>query len=208
MADGDIFRKLGKIYIKPYKWLCEGKANTAECARIVMNALKQDVKIKGDLPIILAQRMGAKLTQILKEVSEFSSIDWGSVNKEIEKIVQVEGRHDLKEISLRAGKKFLQEFRYGYRQKIDANSASESIFGNYINEVFESGFSGCIPLTDKHHGGVDVVTLEGRIKEIMPEVATIITDWAKKAIIDRTVEKLRLPTRRRLNTIDMDENLC
>ena len=80
MADGDIFRKLKRVYIKSYKGLCEGKATIAECARSIMTALKLDIKTKGDLPIILAQKMGEVLTQILGEVNASTSVDWGSVN--------------------------------------------------------------------------------------------------------------------------------
>jgi hypothetical protein len=56
--------------------------------------------------------------------------------------------------------------------------------------------------------GVDSVTLEGRIKELHPNVISIIPAWAKKAASDKSVAGLRIPTRRQINTIDMDENLC
>ena len=209
MADGDIFRKLKRSYIKSYMWLCEGKATTTECARIVMQALKKDIERNGDLPIILAQKMGEVLTQILGEVNASISVDWGSVNKEIEKIVQqVDGLHHVKELSLRAGKQFIQEIRHGYSEEINISSASEVILGNYMNEVYESGFKGCILLTDNHHAGIDGVTLERKIKEIQPEVMSVISNWAKKAITDKNLEKLRLPPRRQITTIDMDGDLC
>ncbi|NUN66450.1 hypothetical protein HCU40_17230 [Pseudanabaena biceps] len=209
MADGDIFRKLQRVYIKSYKGLCEGKATIAECAQSIMTALKQDIKIKGDLPIILAQKMGEMLTQILSEVSASASVDWGSVNKEIEKIVQqVDGLYHVKELILRAGKQFIQEIRHGYSEEINVSSTSEVILGNYMNEVYESGFKGCILLTDNHHAGIDGVVLEGKIKEIQPEVRSVISNWAKKAITDRGVDKLRLPRRRQVTAIDMDGDLC
>ena len=206
MADGDIFRKLGRIYQKSYKWLCEGKASSTECARTVIKALKQDLKIKGNLPIILAQQMGEKLKQIFGDITGLNCINWGVVNKEIEKIVQVDGRHDLKELILRAGKKFIQDVRYG--EAVDINSASEAIVKNYIYEVYESRFKECMPLTDKHYTGIDNVTLEGRINKMQPDVMTGINALAKKASIDGSVEKLRLPNRRQVTKIDMDEDLC
>ncbi len=191
MADGDVFRKLQRVYIKSYKGLCEGKATIAECARSTMTALKKDIQIKGDLPIILAQKMGEMLNQILGEVNSSTSVDWGNVNKEIEKIVQqVDGLHHVKELILRAGKQFIQEIRHGYSEEINVSSASEVIVGNYMNEVYESGFKGCILSTDNHYEGMDGVTLEGKIKDIQPEVMSAISDWAKKAIVDRSVEKL------------------
>ena len=209
MADGDIFRKLKRVYIKSYKGLCDGKATIAECARSIMKALRLDIKIKGDLPIILALKMGGMLTQILDEVNVNTSVNWGSVNKEIEKIVQqVDGLHHVKELILRAGKQFIQEIRHGYREEINMSSASEVILGNYMNEVYESGFKGCILLIDNHHAGIDGVTLERKIKEIQPEVTSAISNWAKKAITDKNLEKLRLPPRRQVTTIDMDGDLC
>ena len=208
MADGDIFRKLQRVYIKSYKGLCEGKATIAECARSIMKALKLDIKIKGDLPIILALKMGEMLTQILDEVNVNTSVNWGSVNKEIEKIVQqVDGLHHVKELILRAGKQFIQEIRHGYREEINMSSASEVILGNYMNEVYESGFKGCILLIDNHHAGIDSVTLERKIKEIQPEVMSVISNWAKKAITDKNLGKLRLPPCRQVIAIDMDEDL-
>ena len=208
MADGDIFRKLQRVYIKSYKWLCEGKATIAEYAQSIMTALKQDIRIKGDLPIILALKMGEMLTQILSEVNASASVDWGSVNKEIEKIVQqVDGLHHVKELILRAGKQFIQEIRHGYSEEINISTASEVILGNYMNEVYESGFKECILLTDNHYAGIDNVTLERKINEIQPEVMSVISNWAKKAITDKNLEKLRLPHRRQVIAIDMDEDL-
>lgn len=44
MADGDIVHgRLRKLYQKPYKWLCGGKATSNECARVVLEKLKQDI---------------------------------------------------------------------------------------------------------------------------------------------------------------------
>lgn len=206
MADGDIFRKLKQIYIKSYKWLCEGKANADECAQVLIKALKKDIQNQKDIPISLAQKIGETLTKIIEE--SCGNIDFGSANKEIEKILSIDEWHDRKELMLRAAKDCIQEIRYGSVQDINANSVSEAIVVNFMTEVFESGFKDCIPLIDHHHMGVDSVTLERRIKELYPDVMSIIPAWAKKAVSDKSFAKLRIPSRRRINTIDMDENLC
>jgi len=206
MADGDIFRTLKEIYKKPYKWLCEGKANADECVRVLIMALKKDIQAQGNLPISLAQKIGETLAKIFEE--SCGNIDFGSANKEIEKILGIDEWHDRKELMLRAAKDCIQEIRYGSVQDINANSVSEAILVNFMNGVYESGFKDCIPLIDKHHMGVDSVTLEGRMKELHPDVISIISAWAKKAVGDKSFAKLRRPTRRQINTIDMDENLC
>lgn len=47
MADGDIIHgSLGYLYQKPYKWLCEEKASSQECAKVLMKALLKDIKRK------------------------------------------------------------------------------------------------------------------------------------------------------------------
>jgi hypothetical protein len=207
MADGDIFRNGLGFYKKLYKWLCEGKATMDQCTRTAIIALKQDLKKKGDLPIKLAQVMGERLFQILSMEGENKSVDWGSANREIEKILQVDGRHDVKELFLYACKSFLHERRYGGELELDASSISEAILGQYMTTVFESGFHGRLPLTDEHHAGMNDRTLKQQIKEIQPAVVSAIGNWASKANIDGSVAKLRLP-HRQVNPVDMDEDLC
>ena len=49
MADGDIIHsRLGGIYQKPYKLLCEGKATIDECAHVLIQAFNKDIVKKGD----------------------------------------------------------------------------------------------------------------------------------------------------------------
>jgi hypothetical protein len=208
MADGDIVHnRLGRIYQKPYKVLCEGKASTGECARDVMNALRQDLKKKGDLPIKLAQYMGEKLHQVLVASAGNSSVDWSTLNRDLEKIVQrVDGWTDLKELTLRAGKKVLHDLRYGLVTSI--HNPSATILQQYINEVYESGFKECIPLTSEHHAGVNEATLARRIENIQSDLCHAISIWAKKADLDGSMANLRLPPRPQINKVDLDEDLC
>ena len=207
MADGDIFRSGLGYYKKLYEWLCERKASIDECTWIAIAALKRDLQNKGNLPIILAQQMGERLSQVISTAGDNSSVDWGVANREIEKILQVDGRHDVKELTLCAGKSFLHELRYGDDRELNANSISEAILGQYMTTVLESGFQGRIPLTDEHHAGMDDQTLKQRIIEIQPAVISTIGNWAKKANSDGSVANLRRP-RRQMNPIDMNEDLC
>lgn len=207
MADGDIFRNGLGFYKKLYEWLCEGKASLDECTRMAISALRRDLQKKGNLPIVLAQQMGEKLSQVLSLAGENNSVDWGSANREIEKILQVDGMHDVKELILCSGKSFLHDLRYGGDRELNANSISEAILGQYMTTVLESGFQGRIPLTDEHHAGMDDRTLKQLIIEMQPTVISTIGNWAKKANSDESVANLRLP-RRQMNPVDMDEDLC
>lgn len=207
MADGDIFRNRLGFYKKLYEWLCENKASMSECTQLAIKTLKQDLRKKGDLPIKLAQDMGERLSQILSIEGENKSVDWGSANREIEKILQVDGRHDVKGLILCAGKNFLHELRYGNDRELNASSISEAILGQYMTTVLESGFHGRIPLTDEHHSGMNDRTLQPLIKEVLSAVVSTIDNWAKKANSDGSIAKLRVP-RRQVNPVDMDEDLC
>lgn len=87
MPDGDIVHsKLPRIYQKLYRWLCEGKANTTECGRVAMEALKRDLMKKGDLPVMLAKRMGESLERAINDASENSSVDWAALSTEFDNL--------------------------------------------------------------------------------------------------------------------------
>jgi hypothetical protein len=76
MPDGDVIRNsLKRFYKKPYKWLCEGKATTDECAQAVMEALKKDLIQNGNLPVILAQNMAGRLDQVISTSGENGLVD-------------------------------------------------------------------------------------------------------------------------------------
>lgn len=208
MPDGDIVHsRLARFYKKPYQWLCERKANSDECARVAMEALKRDLMRKGDLPIILAKRMGEILERTINDASESSSVDWVALNMEFDTLVwQADGRPDLKELTLCAAKSVLHDLRYG--REIDADNTSEAILKRYMfNGVYESEFKERILLFSEHHNGIDEVTLTGRIEEIQAGILAATSRWAKKATEDQSVENLRLPRRPRLKPVDLDEDL-
>lgn len=207
MTDGDIVHdRLRRLYQKPYKWLCEGKATSNECARVLLEKLKQDIKDKGDLPVILTQSMADRLVQATSTNDELGSEDWAALSMKFDRLVQQSnGRPDLKELALRAGKSVLHDLRYG--QEVDVGNASVIILERYMNEVYESEFKERVPLTPKHYAGVDQATLSKRIKGIQPNIKIGINKFAKDAINKQSVAKLSLPRRSLRRAIDLDENL-
>jgi hypothetical protein len=207
MPDGDIVHnRLSRFYQKPYKWLCEGTASVSERTWAVMKALKQDLIRKGDLPIILAQQMGEKVRRIFSGNDGNSSIDWAALNMELDRLAQrVDGAPYLKELILSAAKSLVNDLRY--RRNVSVENASETILQHYVNKVYASEFKDRIPLTSEHYAGIDEVTLKERIEEIQPDILAVANKWAKRANADGSVAKLRLPCRRQVKEVDMDEDL-
>jgi hypothetical protein len=207
MPDGDIVHnKLRRLYQKPYKWLCEGKATSDECARALLEKLKQDIKDKGDLPVMLIQSMADKLVQSVSAANELGAGAYAALSMEFDGLVQQsDGRPDLKEPALRAGKSVLCDLRYG--REIDAGNISVVMLQRYMNEVYESEFKERVPLTSEHYAGVDQATLSKRIKEIEPGIKVGISKFAKDAINKQSVARLSLPRRSSRKAIDLDEDL-
>lgn len=104
MPDGDIVHSgLRRLYQKPYQWLCEGKADWNECARIAMEALKRDLMRKGDLPIMLAKRMEESLDRVINDANKNGVVDWAALNMEFDRLEQqANGSHYLKTLALDA----------------------------------------------------------------------------------------------------------
>jgi hypothetical protein len=207
MPDGDIVhRRLRRLYQKPYKWLCEGTATSDECARALLEKLKQDIKAKGDLPVALSQAMADSVAQIISNPEEASESDFAKLSMEFDALTQrADGRPDLKELTLRAGKGFLNDLRNGL--EVDVNHVSEAILGRYIHEVYESEFKERIPLTSEHHAGITHGTLERRIEAMQPSIDSGIQKFAQNAIRNQSVAKLSLPRRPSRKAIDLNEDL-
>jgi len=207
MTDGDTLRSnLSSVYRKPYKWLCEGKATSEECARVLMKALKQDLIKKGNLPVVIAQSMAERLARTISATGKNSSIDYAALSIEFEQLVaQADGVHTLKTLILRAGKNILHDLRYEH--EVDVDNVSVVILEQYINEVKESEFKNPILLTSEHYAGVDQVTVSKRIEEIEPNINVCIGKFAKDAMKNQSIAKLSLPRCASRKAIDMNEDL-
>lgn len=207
MTDGDIVHgRLNRLYQKPYQWLCEGQASHYECVRVLIEALKQDIKRKGDLPVKLAKQMGESLDQAIRNIGQSGFLDYATENRKFEKIVQqTDGRHDLKELTLRAGKNLIQFLRYG--GEAESTSTSKIILQNYIGEVYDSEFRERIPLTSNHHAGIDDMTLIKRIEKMQSDISSAISEWANRASKNESMINLRMP-RHQIKEINMEEDLA
>jgi hypothetical protein len=207
MPDGDIVHsRLRRLYQKPYKWLCEGKATSDECARVVLEKLKQDIKAKGNLPIVLSQAMAASVAQIISSPEEARESDFAKLSMEFDVLTQgADGNPDLTALTLRAGKSLLNDLRNG--REVDINHVSEAILRRYMHEVYESEFKECIPLTSEHYAGVTQGILEKRIEAMQPRIDFGIQKFAQIAIKNQSIAKLSMPRRSSRKAINLDEDL-
>lgn len=207
MPDGDIVHnRLRRLYQKPYQQLCEGKANHNECAKSTLDALKKDLVGKGNFPLILAQNMADRLVRAIG-AGKNGSVNFSALSIEFDQLAQqADGRPDLKELTLRAGKSVLRDLRYG--QAIEVENASKEILKRYMCEVYESEFKERIPLTSKHHAEIDESTLNRRIEEIQPDIDKAINKWAREATMKASISNLKLPLcQKEDGKIDMEEDL-
>jgi hypothetical protein len=210
MPDGDIIHsRLRWVYQKPYKWLCEGKADSQECAWVVMKALLKDIKNKGNEPIKLAKSIGSTISQVINDFSKNGVVSWTALSEELNRLAQqTRVSHYIKELVIHAAKEVIHDLRY--QKIVDTNNLSEVVVERYMQQVYKSNFEKCIPLTPKHYAGVDAKTLETRIKAIKPEISNAISYWANQANTGDEVKKLRRPVRRKVTQIkpvDLNENL-
>jgi hypothetical protein len=207
MADGDIVRGgLAGLYLKPYKALCQEYANSDECTRSLISALKKDIQRKGDLPVRLAKQMGESIDQAINNSAQSGLLDWAAENRKVEKIVQqTDGRHDLKELTLRAGKNLIQFLRYG--GEVVVTSTSKIILQRYMEEVCDSEFRERIPLTSENHAGIDHVTIAKSIEKMQSDISSATSEWADRASKDGSMINLRMP-RHQIRAIDMEEDLA
>jgi len=209
MPDGDIVHsQLSGLYQKPYKWLCEGKANNSENAWVVKGAVIRDIQTNyGNVAVKYAKRMGEMLRQMMVEnVGLHSSVNWAALSTEIDRQVgQAKLKHHVQELLRRAAKGILHEFRYNHTA--ETNNLPEAVVKRLFQEIYKSNFEQRIPLTSNHHADVDNATITERVEALRSDVLVEISKWASKATADGDVKNLRRSPRKKVIEINMDEDL-
>ena len=209
MPDGDIVHsQLSGFYQKPYKWLCEGKANNSENAWVVKGAVIRDIQTNyGNVAVKYAKRMGEMLRQMMVEnVGLHSSVNWAALSTEIDRQVgQAKVKHNVQELLRRAGKGLLHEFRYNHTA--ETSNLPEAVVKRLFQEIYKSNFEQRIPLTSNHHADVDKATVTERVEAIHSDMLADISKWAKKATANEDVKNLRRSPREKVKEIDLDEDL-
>ena len=203
MADGDIVHgQPYGFYRKAYEAICEGRNDSSYT---LMDGLMKHIKHIGNVPVIFAK----DIDKYLAEAIENGNVSWNNLSQGLDHIKNQyleKAPHYHLEIALRAGKRVLNEFRYGERG--ETNNLEEKIVGQYMKELFQSGFEDRIDPTVDHHNDIDPAILIDHVQNIRPEMDHVIdTKWAKKAAENEDVSKLQRPKRKKVQPIDMDEDL-
>ncbi|MEM9944896.1 MAG: hypothetical protein AAF810_02405 [Cyanobacteria bacterium P01_D01_bin.36] len=207
MPDGDkVHGNLKLRYQNPYKALCENAGTSNERAKSLLRALKKTLKEQGNHPIRLAQAMGDCLQRTVEGSSDPSSVPWASAGQNFEELARAtDGSPYAKELALRAGRVLLHAYRNGI--ETDVENASALIIKQYMRDTYESEFKERIPLTDKHHDGVDEATLMERVEAMEPDISNAIGKWAEKVASTGRVDDIRLPRQPKLRPVGIDEDL-
>jgi hypothetical protein len=206
MPDGDrVHSHLGGFYQKPYKWLCEDVARPEQCARIILDGLRKDLKQIAKVPLLLSRNISDLLSQKIGPLEFSNDIAAARISRQIDELIrQVDGPYREKELLARAGKTVLNDLRYG--REMDACNVQLAIFNQYIREKYEAEFKERIPLSNDHHHGVSHSELMRRLEALEPYLDLGFHQFAQTAIKDQNLDNLRLPRQNR-REINLNEDL-
>ena len=206
MPDGDrVHSHLGGFYQKPYKWLCEGVARPEECALIILDGLRKDLKQIAKVPLLLSRNISDLLSQKIGPLEFSNDLAAARISRQIDELIrQVDGPSREKELLGRASKTVLNELRHG--GEMDTSNFQLAIFKQYIREKYEADLKERIPLSKEHHNGVSHGELMRRLEALEPYLNLGIHQFAQTAIKNQNLDNLRLPRQVR-REINLDEDL-
>lgn len=206
MPDGDVIPGLRRLYRLPYQELIEGKATDEQCIHSLLDALKRDLKCKGNIPIKLAQDMWKKLSSVINPFGQINADQYAKLSLEFDRLIQYsDGMIYLKELVLRAGKTVLLNIKYG--TSLEISYGPHIIVKQYMIEVFEKEFNQATPLTATANADIKVLDLQQRLTAIRPKILGTLEKWAIKADAANSIHKIRMPNRQILQEIDLEEDL-
>jgi hypothetical protein len=206
MPDGDrVHSHLRGFYKKPYKMLCEGVARPEECARIVLDVLRSDLKQIAKVPFLLARNISDLLSQKIGPLEFSNDFAAAGISRQIDELIrQVDGPSREKELISRTSKTVLNDLRHG--REMDASNVQLAIFNRYIRDKYDAEFKERIPLSNDHHHGVSHSELMRRLEALEPYLDLGFHKFAQTAIKDQNLDNLRLPRQFR-REINLDEDL-
>lgn len=203
MPDGDIIHgRLPRLYQRPYRFLCEGKATDAECSKALQRALKRDLQKAGDDVARAALVVGDAIERARSGPDGF---DAASANAAVDAALRVVPCPSAHREGLRdAARDAVQALRYG--DDGGAGDLGAEVYRRFAVRRAESQFEARVPLTDGHHNGADPVEIEGRVRAMAPDVGRAASAFARKVASGGSVSDFRLPPQRR-RPVSLEENL-
>ena len=203
MPDGDIIHdRLPRLYQRPYRFLCEGKAEDDECSKALQRALKRDLQKAGAALAHAALVVGDAIDRVRSRPGEF---DAAAANGAVDEVLRSVHCPSAYREGLRdAARDVVQDLRYGNDGR--AVNHGEEVYRRLAVRRAESQFEARVPLTDAHHNGADPVEIEGRIRAMAPDIERAASAFARKVAAGGSVNEFRLPPQRR-RPVSLEENL-
>ena len=203
MPDGDIIHKsLPRLYQRPYRFLCEGKAEDDECSKALQRALKHDLQKAGDVLAQAALVVGDAIDRVCSQPGDF---DAAAANVAVDEALRAIGCPSAHREGLRdAARDVAQGLRYG--DAGGARDSGEEVYRRFAIRRAESQFEARVPLTDAHHNGANPVEIEGRVRAMAPDIERAASAFARKVASGGSVSEFRLPPKRR-RPVSLEENL-
>lgn len=204
MPDGDIIHKaLPRIYQRPYRYLCEGKADDAECSKALQRAIKRDLQKAGD-PFATAALVAGDL--LARACSRPQGFDPGEANRLVDASLRTVHGPDRYREAFRDGvRDVVQGLRYGTADVPQDMGAA--LYSRFVCRLADAQFESRVPMTDAHHNGAHPVEVESRIRSMAPDVERAAAQFGKQISAGASVEKLRLPPQKSPPPVSLDENL-
>jgi hypothetical protein len=203
VPDRDIVhRNLSRRYQMPYKLLCEGKDDEI-VVRAILNRLRRDIQQSGNVLLRLAECLATRLDTFSKSGMKIEDV--GTIlDYEVDQFRDYLTRNDA-ELLLKAAKSRLGDVRYG--REVRGHSNFEVIFRYYVIGKYRADFEDRIPLTQKHHKYLSNDVLQARLSSICTKVMETIEVWAKQSCATNNIKKIRLPRRKKIERISLEDNL-
>ena len=207
MPDGDrVHSRLGGLYQKPYKILCEGVVSSEECARSLLESLKRELQQNAKWSLLISRDIADLFSKCVGPLAFSNDIEAARISHQIDELTRnIFCSLQEKDLIVRASKSVLNDLRHG--QETDCHNLQYIIFKRYIKEVYEFRFKERIPLNKEHYAGVSRGELQKRIEAMEPDLDLGIHHFAQTAIKGQNLDKLRLPQRQYRRCVDLDENL-
>jgi hypothetical protein len=181
-------------------------ASFEDCSRSLLKSLKRDLLHTAKWPLLLSRDIADLFSQCIGPLAFSNEIEADRISRQIDELTRnVDCPLREKDLIVRASKSVLSELRHG--QETDYHNFQYIIFKRYIKEVYEFRFKERIPLNKEHYAGVSRGELQKRIEAMEPDLDLGIKHFAKTAIKDQKLDKLRLPQRQYRHCVELDENL-
>lgn len=202
MPDGDIVKvKVSNLYRNPCKIIMEDKQDNSKCKRFLLTALKKEVQKRGNAPIEAIKNLSHILSKDYDSINSMESTvyEWMSKN-----LVDYDLSANTVGLLRRSVNVLTHELRY---EGIDSSVCMASeLYKKYIISIHEHSFTSVIQSTPQKNLDLPKEYLLSKISDLNCDMNHTIELWSNKLSESLSVDKLRLPNRKR-NKPTLEENL-